>query len=75
MTSPDPFWRAAVLALAWCLVGLGIDTGAQPQGHPAPVATPTTQVSVGTPGHFASARTSDADSERSNTVTRPISPR
>jgi hypothetical protein len=27
MRAPDPFRRAAVLALAWWLVGLGIDPG------------------------------------------------
>ena len=35
MPSPDPFWRAAALALAWCLVGFGIDPG--PEGSSAPV--------------------------------------
>jgi hypothetical protein len=30
MRTPDPFRRAAVLALAWWLVGLGIDTNADP---------------------------------------------
>ena len=62
----DPFRRAALLALAWCLVGLGIDTGAGPRSRRGP-ARPA--------DHFASARTSAAESERSNTVTRPISPR
>ena len=35
MTTPDPFWRAAALALVWCLVGFGIDPG--PEGNSAPV--------------------------------------
>lgn len=35
MTSSDPFWRAAALALVWCLVGFGIDPG--PDGGSAPV--------------------------------------
>jgi hypothetical protein len=44
MRTPDPFRRAAVLALAWWLVGLGIDTNADsskvrgPARRPAVVA-------------------------------------
>ncbi len=34
MISLDPFQRAVLIALAWCLVGLGIDTGAN--SRPAP---------------------------------------
>ena len=50
----DPFRRAAVLALAWCLVGLGIDTGADSSTAPArPDARPTAWV----PCQFATAGT------------------
>jgi hypothetical protein len=42
MRASDPFRRAAVLALAWWLVGLGIDPGPAPtraeRRRPAPAA-------------------------------------
>jgi hypothetical protein len=54
MLCPDPFRRAAVLALAWCLVGLGFD--------PGPVGAPPTQANgpcaAWVPGRFATAQTS-----------------
>ena len=52
MPSPDPFRRAAALALAWCLVGLGIDPG--PEGNPAPVQPAANAQRVAwVPGEFA----------------------
>ena len=55
MTSPDPFRRAVVLALAWCLVGLGIDPG--PEGAPAPAQPAVNaQRAAWVPGQFASRR-------------------
>jgi hypothetical protein len=66
MPYADPFRRAAILALLWCLVGLSIDTGADRRAR---------WVSANTNGQFASTRTSDTDQERSNTASRPIAPR
>lgn len=53
MTPPDPFWRAAALALAWCLVGLGIDPG--PDAAPSRPAA-NAQRPAWVPNQFASQR-------------------
>ena len=55
MTSPEPFWRAAGLALAWCLVGLGIDPG--PDGVTAPTQpAANAQRAAWVPNQFATER-------------------
>jgi hypothetical protein len=36
--TPDTFQRAAIIALAWCLVGIGIDTGSDAHRAPAEVS-------------------------------------
>jgi hypothetical protein len=55
MTPPDPFWRACALALAWCLIGLGIDPG--PDGQPAPAQpAANAQRAAWVPNQFASRR-------------------
>ena len=56
MMCHDPFRRAAVLALAWCLVGLGFDPG--PDAAPAPPPAINGQRAAWVPGQFASADTS-----------------
>lgn len=66
MPYADPFRRAAILALLWCLVGLNIDTGAERRER---------WVSANSNGQFASTRTSAAEQERSNATSRPIAPR
>ena len=51
----DPFRRAVLLALAWCLVGLGIDPG--PQGAPVPPRpAASAQRAAWVPNQFASRR-------------------
>lgn len=55
MTSPAPFWRAAALALAWCLVGLGIDLG---PGAAPKQPTANAQRPAWVPNQFASQRPS-----------------
>jgi hypothetical protein len=59
MTFFDPFRRAAVIALAWCLIGLSIDTGAIRSKPPAAGS------------HFATSRTSAADNEPSARISSP----
>ena len=55
MTPPDPFWRACALALAWCLVGLGIDPG--PDGPAAPARpAANAQRAAWVPNQFAGRR-------------------
>jgi len=55
MTSPDPFWRACALALAWCLVGLGIDPG--PDGVTGPTQpAANAQRAAWVPHQFATQR-------------------
>jgi hypothetical protein len=55
MPSPDPFWRACALSLAWCLVGLGIDPG--PGGVTGPTQpTANAQRAAWVPNQFASER-------------------
>jgi len=59
MTFFDPFRRAALITLAWCLIGLSIDTGAGRSKPPAPGS------------HFATSRTSAADNEPSAWISLP----
>jgi hypothetical protein len=61
MTPPDPFWRAAALALVWCLVGLGIDAGPDATSAPTPPA-PNAQRAAWVPHQFASERPADGRS-------------
>jgi hypothetical protein len=49
----NPFWRAAAIALAWCLVGLGFDPG--PDAADAPPAANAQRVAW-VPGEFANER-------------------
>jgi hypothetical protein len=58
MTSSNPFWRAAALALAWCLIGLGIDPG--PDAGPVP-PTANAQRAAWVPNQFASERPTSGD--------------
>jgi hypothetical protein len=60
----DPFQRAAVIALAWCLIGLGIDT--QPNR--------ARRNSVDQDSHFASMRLR-ADAPPSKNALNQIKPR
>ena len=55
MTSGDPFWRACALALAWCLVGLGIDPGPDGQTRPVQPAA-NAQRAAWVPNQFATER-------------------
>jgi hypothetical protein len=65
----DPFRRAVVLALAWCLVGLGIDPGPQGNAVPAQPAA-NAQRAAWVPHQFASQRAADGRSAARPT-TRP----
>jgi hypothetical protein len=51
----NPFWRACVLALAWCLVGLGIDPGPDAVTAPTPPAANAQRVAW-VRGEFATDR-------------------
>ena len=61
MPLPNPFWRAALLALAWCLVGLGIDPGPDAKPAAAP-ASANAQRAAWAPGEFAAERDRNAPS-------------
>jgi hypothetical protein len=68
----DPFRRAVVLALAWCLIGLGIDPG--PGGSPAPTQpAASAQRAAWVPYEFASQRATDGRQAPPHRV--PTSPR
>jgi hypothetical protein len=54
----NPFWRAAAIALAWCLIGLGIDPG--PDAADAP--PPAVQRAAWVPGQFATDRNLEVNS-------------
>ena len=64
----DPFRRATVLALAWCLVGLGFDPG--PGAAPPPPAV-NGQRAAWVPGQFAGADTSNSSPDANEASRAP----
>ena len=66
----DPFRRATVLALAWCLVGLGFDPGPGAAPRPADPQAVNCQRTVCVPGQFASADTGGQSRSATNQASR-----